>query len=47
MAGITRYPINIDVCEREVVREIISDRRYDIPSIWQSLYFRCMSKTFH
>lgn len=37
MTGITRYPINMDVSEREVVREIIYDQRHDILYVWTQL----------
>jgi hypothetical protein len=37
MTGVTRYPINMDMSEREVVRETIFDRRSDISSVWTQL----------
>lgn len=37
MPGLKKYQIRVCASEREIIREIISDRRCDIPHIWKQL----------
>lgn len=37
MKGLHKYPINIDSAERDIIIDLIKDRKYTIPAVWQQL----------
>lgn len=47
MVCVERYPINMCESERGVIREIMSDWRRDIPSVWRQLTDKDSSNLKH
>ena len=37
MEGLQKYPINVDFAERDIIIDIIKDRKHAIPMVWQQL----------